>query len=46
MFVWWVVNSLNENIECLKNDFYFFKLSNQLLESHNPYICTLTKEYG
>ena len=50
MFVLCVVNGLNENIECLKNYLYFFKLffqSDWLLESHNPYIYiyTLTAAY-
>ena len=39
-----VVGSLNENIEYLKNYFYFFKLSDWLLESHD-HMCTLTAEY-
>ena len=38
MFVWCVVDGLNENIEHLKNYFYFFKLSDLLLESHD-YTC-------
>ena len=30
-----LVDDLIENIEYLKNDFYFFKLSDWLLESHD-----------
>ena len=35
MFVWCVVDGLNENIKYLKNYFYFFKLSDWLLELHD-----------
>ena len=36
---------LYDGFECLKNYLYFFKLSDLILESHDPNMCTITA-YG